>query len=70
MDHRIAFVFLNSLDQRRQVTHVPLHNGDVGIAELVGEKILSRRDIIKHYGFTPFDRMLRVGSADQTQTCD
>jgi hypothetical protein len=66
MDDRIALVFLNRFDQRGQVPYVPLHDGDVGTPELVGEKILSRRDIIKHDGLTPFDCMLRIRSADQS----
>src|SRR6266576_195639 len=70
MDDCLAFIFLDCLDQRWQIPHVALHNGNVGAAELVREKIFARCHIVKYDAFTSFDRVLRIGSADQSQTCD
>ena len=50
-----------------KIAHVALHDGNVGAAELVREKIFARRKIIKHHVLAPFECMLRVGSADQSQ---
>src|SRR4030095_797606 len=67
MNDRVAFVFLHRFDQRRQITHVALHDANVGAAELVREKIFARRKIIEHHVLAPFNGVLRVGSADQSQ---
>ena len=66
MDDGVAFMFLNGFDERRQIANVALDHGDVGGAEFVRQKIFARREVIKYHAIAALDRVLRVGSADQS----
>jgi hypothetical protein len=54
----VDLVFLHRFHQGRQVTHIALHNGHIRRAQLVREKVLARRDVIKDDAFAALDGLL------------